>query len=415
MAQAPDFWQLVDRHKDVLTSMINQRADRVLRELKFLVNYPEILPLEPRIKLFRSVQSRKLGDEITLRVRREHILQDSFNKLRSIGYKKLNGRLLIKYQNERAIDMGGPLRDWFCSIITELFNPHYALFIPSSNNRSNQPNPSSYVNPHANDYFEFAGAVLALALLHGICVPAHLTRALLKHLLGQSMTLRDLEDVDEELHRSLVWIMHNNIEGLELQFTADYDDLGSHVLIELKEGGSDIEVTEETKQEYVKLMIDHRLNSQIRQQINAFRRGFYTLIPQEEIKMFKPDELDLLICGVPEIDVDDMQRNTVYEGRYNANTPVIRYFFNVVRGFDKEQRAKLLLFMTGSSQVPVGGFAALVESRSPLSITSDPCREHLPSAHTCTNQLVLPNYQSEEELRTKLLKALMECSGFGFA
>jgi E3 ubiquitin-protein ligase HUWE1 len=40
----------------------------------------------------------------------------------------------------------------------------------------------------------------------------------------------------------------------------------------------------------------------------------------------------------------------------------------------------------------------------------------LPSAHTCFNQLELPEYTSEEELREKLLIAIREGSeGFGFA
>jgi E3 ubiquitin-protein ligase HUWE1 len=40
----------------------------------------------------------------------------------------------------------------------------------------------------------------------------------------------------------------------------------------------------------------------------------------------------------------------------------------------------------------------------------------LPSAHTCFNQLDLPEYTSEDELREKLLIAIREGSeGFGFA
>ena len=40
----------------------------------------------------------------------------------------------------------------------------------------------------------------------------------------------------------------------------------------------------------------------------------------------------------------------------------------------------------------------------------------LPSAHTCFNQLDLPEYASEEETKEKLLIAIKEGSeGFGFA
>lgn len=40
----------------------------------------------------------------------------------------------------------------------------------------------------------------------------------------------------------------------------------------------------------------------------------------------------------------------------------------------------------------------------------------LPTAHTCFNQLDLPEYPSVEVMRSKLLMAIRECSeGFGFS
>lgn len=413
--QAPDFWQLMERHLEVLTNVINSKADRALRHLKFLMNYPEVLPLEPKVQIFRSMQRRRMGNSVQLRVRRPFILEDSFRRLRSIGYKNLASEISVKFQGEPAIDMGGVRRDWFSSVITEIFNPNYALFIPSSNERSYQPNPSSYVNPQALDYFEFAGAVLASAIANGISVPAHLTRGFLKHILGQRLRLSDVEDVDEGLHQSLVWMLENDIEGVDMTFTADYEHLGKHEVIELVEGGSEIELTNANKEEFVRLMTEYRLKTQIREQIDAFCRGFYAVLPHEAIKIFKPDEFSLVICGVPEIDIDDMQANMSYSGRYDASSPTVQYFFNVIRGFDKEQRAKLLLFMTGSSQVPLGGFAALRETGRPLVISRGPGPEYLPTAHTCTNELVLPPYRSEAELKTKLLMAINECNSFGFA
>jgi E3 ubiquitin-protein ligase HUWE1 len=42
---------------------------------------------------------------------------------------------------------------------------------------------------------------------------------------------------------------------------------------------------------------------------------------------------------------------------------------------------------------------------------SDSSALPLPTAHTCFNQLDLPEYHSQEELRQKLLTAIKECSG----
>jgi E3 ubiquitin-protein ligase HUWE1 len=56
--------------------------------------------------------------------------------------------------------------------------------------------------------------------------------------------------------------------------------------------------------------------------------------------------------------VDDLQANTEYTG-YTAASPVIQWFWEVVRGFDKEDLARFLQFCTGTTKVPLEGFKAL--------------------------------------------------------
>lgn len=73
---------------------------------------------------------------------------------------------------------------------------------------------------------------------------------------------------------------------------------------ELKPGGRNIRVTEETKHEYIDLVADHILTNAIRPQINAFLDGFNELVPRELISIFNDKELELLISGLPEIDCE---------------------------------------------------------------------------------------------------------------
>jgi E3 ubiquitin-protein ligase HUWE1 len=183
----------------------------------------------------------------------------------------------------------------------------------------------------------------------------------------------------------------------------------------LKDGGLNIDVTNRNKEEYVQLMVEHRLAKQIADQIKAFVDGFHELIPQREIALFRPDELDLLICGVPEIDIDDLLRNCEFVYPLDEEHHVVKLFSSVVRKFNSEEKAKLLLFLTGSSQVPVGGFQALGDMGMPVKLAAGGGNDRLPVAHTCNNQLDLPAYQTEEEMRSKLLFALQECNSFGFA
>lgn len=148
-----------------------------------------------------------------------------------------------------------------------------------------------------------------------------------------------------------------------------------------------------------------------------FPLGFHEIIPADMVSIFTEKELELLISGLPDIDVDDWKNNTEYSG-YTPSSPQIVWFWRMVRSFDKEQQAKLLQFVTGTSKVPLNGFKELegMNGFSRFAIHRDFSNDRLPSAHTCFNQLDLPEYDSYEKLRDTLLLAITDGSGeFGFA
>jgi E3 ubiquitin-protein ligase HUWE1 len=78
----------------------------------------------------------------------------------------------------------------------------------------------------------------------------------------------------------------------------------------------------------------------------AFLEGFWQLVPRELICIFNDHELELLISGLPDIDVGDLRANTEYTG-FSPNSPVIQWFWQVVADMDKQDLALLLQFVTG--------------------------------------------------------------------
>jgi hypothetical protein len=95
-----------------------------------------------------------------------------------------------------------------------------------------------------------------------------------------------------------------------------------------------------------------------------------------------------LISGLPEIDVDDWKSNTEYHN-YSASSSQIQWFWRAVRSYDKEERAKLLQFVTGTSKVPLNGFKELegMNGFSRFNIHRDyGSKDRLPSSHTCFNR-----------------------------
>jgi E3 ubiquitin-protein ligase HUWE1 len=65
-----------------------------------------------------------------------------------------------------------------------------------------------------------------------------------------------------------------------------------------------------------------KMTRDINAQINAFLEGFYELIPKHLISIFDNKELELLISGLPEIDIIDLRNNTNYNN-YTRDSPII--------------------------------------------------------------------------------------------
>lgn len=248
----------------------------------------------------------------------------------------------------------------------------------------------------------------------------YFTRSFYKHILGVHIKYKDMESEDYAFYQGLVFLLENSVEalGYELTFSAEIQEFGITTVRDLIEKGRDTPVTEENKHEYVKLVCQMKMTGAIRQQINAFLDGFYDIIPKRLISIFNEQELELLISGLPTIDIDDLKSNTEYH-KYQVNSLQIQWFWRALRSFDHANRAKFLQFVTGTSKVPLQGFANLegMNGIQRFQIHRDErSTDRLPSAHTCFNQLDLPAYETYDKLRAMLIMAISECSeGFGLA
>lgn len=80
---------------------------------------------------------------------------------------------------------------------------------------------------------------------------------------------------------------------------------------------------------FLRLVIEWRFVSRIQEQMNAFLKGFNDIIPLHLLKIFDENELELLMCGIQNIDVKDWKQNTVYKGDYHPNHIVIQWFWRV--------------------------------------------------------------------------------------
>jgi E3 ubiquitin-protein ligase NEDD4 len=336
---------------------------------------------------FRSQPAmRILSGQCHIKVRRSHIFEDSFAEISRQSATDLKKRLMIKFDGEDGLDYGGLSREFFFLLSHEMFNPFYCLFEYSAHdNYTLQINPHSGINPEHLNYFKFIGRVVGLAIFHRRFLDAFFIGALYKMILGKGVVLADMEGVDADFHRSLQWMLDNDISGgiLEQTFSTEDERFGVIAVEDLIPNGRNIDVTNENKKEYVDLMVKWRIEKRIAEQFQAFSEGFHELIPHDLINVFDERELELLIGGIAEIDVDDWKKHTDYRG-YTESDEVIQYFWQTVRSWDGEQKSRLLQFTTGTSRIPVNGFKDLQGSDGPRRFTIEKAGEinNLPKAHT---------------------------------
>ncbi|XP_052221351.1 E3 ubiquitin-protein ligase SMURF2-like isoform X1 [Dreissena polymorpha] len=402
---------------ELLQNRIKNSSDKendnpVPKYKRDLVHKMKILKQE-----FTSLQPQ--GGHCRLEVSREEIFEDSYRQVMKMRAKDLRKRLMVKFKGEEGLDYGGVAREWFCLLSHEMLNPYYGLFQYARDDiYTLQINPDSGVNPEHLSYFHFVGRILGMAIFHGHYLDGGFTMPLYKQLLGKPVILEDLESVDPDLHRSLVWMLENNIEGiLDHTFCVESHSFGQHQEHELKPGGREVKVTEDNKKEYVKLYVQWVFMRGIEAQFLALQKGFHEIIPQHLLRPFDERELELMIGGLGKIDLNDWKMHTRLK-HCTADTNIVKWFWKATESYDNEMRARLLQFVTGSSRVPLQGFKALQGSTGAagprlftihlVEISTD----NLPKAHTCFNRIDIPPYETYEKLYSKLTCAVEETCGF---
>nr|XP_043633953.1 E3 ubiquitin-protein ligase UPL6 isoform X2 [Erigeron canadensis] len=403
----------------------NTRAYDILKQAPFLV------PFTSRVKLFTSqlaaikegTGSHAMSNRSTFKIRRDRILEDAFNQLSTLADKDLRGVIRVTFVNEfgveeAGIDGGGIFKDFMENITRAAFDTQYGLFKETIDHLL-YPNPGSgMIHEQHLQLFHFLGIILGKAMFEGILVDIPFATFFLSKLKQKHNYLNDLPSLDPELYRHLIFLKHyeGDLAELELYFVIVNNEFGEQTSEELVPGGKDIRVVNSNVIQFIHLVANHRLNTQIRQQSSYFLRGFQQLIQKDWIDMFNEHELQLLISGsVDNFDVDDLRSNTNYAGGYHREHYVIDMFWEILKNFSLENQHKFLKFVTGCSRGPLLGFKNLEPLfciQRAAGSASEEALDRLPTSATCMNLLKLPPYRSKEQMEQKLLYAINAEAGF---
>ena len=143
-------------------------------------------------------------------------------------------------------------------------------------------------------------------------------------------------------------------------------------------------------------------------QVAAIRRGLGTIIPLQALRLYTWQQVEILACGQPVIDMDVWKLHTEYQNGYSETHPTIKLFWKVLESLSFEEQAGFVRFAWGRSRLPSRNawFDNMKLQRPANSGGKTDAENMLPVAHTCFFSIELPPYSSEEKMRHGLLTAI---------
>lgn len=418
-------WNILKLRKLSLCGLIMRYAERS-DDNRWILENKDVTDFESRRHLVMMLLPEVKDDYEELHemlIDRSQLLAESFEYIGRAEPESLHGGIFMEFKNEEATGPG-VLREWFCLVCQEIFNPQNALFAACPNDRRRfYPNPASKVDPMHLDYFIFSGRVVALALMHKVQVGIVFDRLFFVQLASRFVLhLDDIQDADPELYRSCKEILEMDAEFLDsdelgLTFITEVDELGSRKVTELLPGGKNIIVNSQNRKQYVDLLIQHRFVTSISKQVNHFSQGFADIMCNSShqscfFQSLDLKDLDLMLHGSEsDVSIEDWKAHTEYNG-YTKNDPQISWFWEIVAEMSADQKKILLFFWTSVKYLPVDGFSGL-SSRLYIYKSSEP-HDRLPSSHTCFYRLCFPPYPSMVVMQDRLRVITQEHVGCSF-
>jgi ubiquitin-protein ligase E3 A len=183
--------------------------------------------------------------------------------------------------------------------------------------------------------FELIGILVGVGIYNSIILDIPFPMVVYKRLKGntQPLTVEDLAELDPRLGKSLGEMLR--FQGdVQATFCASFEvaveEWGEWKTHELVPGGSEIPVTNENVADYVQRYVQWVLVDSVKGQFDAFAKGFMKVCGGQALEMFRPKELELLVCGNPVLDFEALERATTYDDGFDDSCQTIRFFWQVI-------------------------------------------------------------------------------------
>ncbi|KAF1794506.1 Concanavalin A-like lectin/glucanase domain [Phytophthora cactorum] len=357
---------------------------------------------------------------------RHTLFSQAFRQLQALDgthFRREDALYHVTFLGENAQDAGGPYRETFAQYCEELQSTQLPLMLPTPNSQHNVGvgREKWLLSPGAQSsttlqMLEFLGKLMGASIRSKQYFALNLAPLVWKKLAGERLVLDDLAAVDSMLVNSMSRMRTIDHYGVTEEMFEDivmetFTTLGAdNQVIELKPGGAHLPVTFSSRCEYADLVEQARLHESD-DQAQAIFRGLAKVVPAKLLACFSGAELELMVCGLPEVDVNLLEKCTEYSSCSPTDDHII-WFWRALRDFSHEERSAFLRFVWGRSRLPASAdefpqrfkLQSFNMQRAGRSVDA-----YMPVAHTCFFSIEIPAYSSESVLREKLLYAIYNC------
>jgi len=351
-------------------------------------------------------------------INRNNILEDSYNNFIRIGGINLARPLKIKFVNENIQDEEGVYREWYQNIFKEILSPQKRLFIVNPN-KSLEANTLLFYPKYPGmrlELYEFIGKLMIKAIADIVNIRRFaINRVLYKSIMKRPIILDDIKYFNLDLYQKLKYVNDNQVRGNKLLESTNFvwsvrGPNNTIQEVELAQGGRNIFLNDNNKMAFIDKVIYAEAIMPFEEQIKYTQKGIFSLIDDDARGVFTVEELNFLITGQEEIDINDWKENTIYKGAYNPNHPVIKMFWDKISSMNKNELIKFLEFATGIGSVQIDGFGSLkgiggriqkftIEPYTNYSADNpDQYTFHKIEAKRVYNTIILPQYKTKQEL-----------------
>ena len=292
----------------------------------------------------------KFQPYFVLSIDRKYLLQQTLQAVAKASTEKLRKGLKVVFKGEDGVDAGGVTKEFFQLLCEKLFDVNTGMWTTSFGNHN-----ETWFNSDCtwnSEGFYLVGVLCGLAVYNSVILDVHFPHAIYRKLLGLPLGLEDL--IDKDVRKGLKCLLDYDGDDAEdvfcLTFEVAWMDLGQERKKELKVGGSDIAVTSENKEEYVRLYARWLLVDSIASQYDEFERGFNQVMEDSSLDILLAEELELLVTGTPELDFSALEGSSEYEGGFDKDFAVVQNIWKWIQSASLPTQEKFLKFCTGSSK-----------------------------------------------------------------